>query len=176
MALYPARMKSLAKRTIGPGLADVTVEEGSLRFHIAGLRRRSVMGRGDDTSLLIPGGVTASSLHLAVGRQSRREQDGHPTIIPDAILPSPFDANGRTRDSILTISVQLAASRFVTIVGSGGVGKTTVAVAVAHDLLEAFAGSVLFVDLGALLDADLAAISRPRCWGCRSSPTTRYPA
>ncbi len=43
--------------------------------------------------------------------------------------------------------------------GSGGVGKTTVAVAIAHDLLEAFAGSVLFVDLAALLDADLAAIS-----------------
>ena len=43
--------------------------------------------------------------------------------------------------------------------GSGGVGKTTVAVAVAHDLLEAFAGAVLFVDLGALMDADLAAIS-----------------
>ncbi len=62
-------------------------------------------------------------------------------------------------DGILALSIQLAASRFVTIVGSGGVGKTTVAVAVAHELLEAFAGSVLFVDLGALLDADLAAIS-----------------
>ena len=62
-------------------------------------------------------------------------------------------------DDILALSIQLAASRFVTIVGPGGVGKTTVAVAVAYDLLEAFAGSVLFVDLGALLDADLAAIS-----------------
>ncbi len=47
----------------------------------------------------------------------------------------------------------------MTIVGSGGVGKTTVAVAVAHDLLGAFAGAVLFVALAALLDADLAAIS-----------------
>jgi predicted ATPase len=79
-------------------------------------------------------------------------------------------------DSILTLSVQLAASRFVTIVGSGGVGKTTVAVAVEHDLLEAFVGSVLFVDLAALLDADLAAFLWPRCWGYRSNPTTLYPA
>ena len=53
-------------------------------------------------------------------------------------------------DDILKLSVQLTASRFVTIVGAGGVGKTTVAVAVAHHLLEAFAGSVLFVDLGML--------------------------
>ena len=45
----------------------------------------------------------------------------------------------------------------VTIVGTGGVGKTTVAVAVAHQLVEAFAGSVLFVDLGVLSDPRLAA-------------------
>ncbi len=54
------------------------------------------------------------------------------------------------------LSAHLIASRFVTIVGAGGVGKTTVAVAVAHHLAEAFAGSVLFVDLGMLSDAKLA--------------------
>ena len=50
-------------------------------------------------------------------------------------------------------------ARFVTIVGAGGVGKTTVAVAVGHDLIEAFAGAVLFVDLGALRDPNLLAMS-----------------
>jgi predicted ATPase len=40
-------------------------------------------------------------------------------------------------------------------VGPGGVGKTALAVALAHDLLEAFAGAVLFVDLGMLSDPDL---------------------
>ena len=55
------------------------------------------------------------------------------------------------------ISTQLAAARFVTIVGLGGVGKTTVAVAVGHDLIESFAGAVLFVDLGALSDPTLTA-------------------
>ena len=44
-------------------------------------------------------------------------------------------------DDILTLRFSLTASRFVTIVGPGGVGKTTVAVAVGHDLMEAFAGS-----------------------------------
>ena len=60
-------------------------------------------------------------------------------------------------DDVLTISTQLTASRFVTIVGAGGVGKTTVAVAVGHHLIEAFAGAVLFVDLGMLSDPDLVA-------------------
>ncbi len=39
----------------------------------------------------------------------------------------------------------------------GGVGKTTVAVAVGHHLIEAFTGAVLFVDLGMLSDPDLVA-------------------
>jgi predicted ATPase len=53
------------------------------------------------------------------------------------------------------VSKLLAAERFVTIVGSGGVGKTTVAVAVAHELIEAFDGAVLFVDLGTLTAPEL---------------------
>ena len=64
-------------------------------------------------------------------------------------------------DDVLKLSAQLIASRFVTIVGAGGVGKTTVAVAVAHHLTEAFAGAVLFVDLGMLSDPNLATT------GCR---------
>jgi len=47
------------------------------------------------------------------------------------------------------------ACRFVSIVGPGGVGKTTVAVAVAHALTEDFHGAVFFVDLGALADSRL---------------------
>lgn len=50
---------------------------------------------------------------------------------------------------------QMMARRFVSIVGPGGVGKTTVAVAVAHALVEVFHGAVVFVDLGALADPRL---------------------
>ena len=60
-------------------------------------------------------------------------------------------------DDVRRISDQLTATRFVTIVGAGGVGKTTVAVAVGHHLTEAFAGAVLFVDLGMLSNPDLVA-------------------
>ncbi len=58
---------------------------------------------------------------------------------------------GRT-DDIQLLATQLAAQRFVTIVGSGGVGKTTVAVAVAHHLVADFEGAVAFVDLSAISD------------------------
>jgi predicted ATPase/DNA-binding winged helix-turn-helix (wHTH) protein len=139
---------------------DVTVEEGSLRFHIAGLRK--ALGDGKDGARYITTHAGRGYCFVAPISQSAARATENKTeaaIVPDASLPARSTRMVGRADGILTLSVQLAASRFVTIVGSGGVGKTTVAVAVAHDLLEAFAGSVLFVDLGALLDADLAAIS-----------------
>lgn len=49
-------------------------------------------------------------------------------------------------DGVCTLSAHLAASRFVTFVGPSGVGKTTVAIAVAHDLQVGFAGTILLAD------------------------------
>jgi predicted ATPase/DNA-binding winged helix-turn-helix (wHTH) protein len=139
---------------------DVTVEEGSLRFHVAGLRK--ALGDGKDGARYITthagrGYCFVAPVSLPAGEANQNRTNA--AIVPDVSLPVRSAGMVGREDSILTLSIQLAASRFVTVVGSGGVGKTTVAVAVAHDLLEAFAGSVLFVDLGALLDADLAAIS-----------------
>ena len=46
--------------------------------------------------------------------------------------------------------------RFVSVVGPGGMGKTTVAVSVAHALLDAFDNAVYFIDLGGVTDATLS--------------------
>ena len=45
--------------------------------------------------------------------------------------------------------------RFVSIVGPGGVGKTTVAISVAHALIDGFHDAVFFIDLAALTDPQL---------------------
>jgi predicted ATPase len=45
--------------------------------------------------------------------------------------------------------------RFVSIVGPGGIGKTTVAVSVAHKLLAGFEGAAFFVDLSVLTDSKI---------------------
>src|SRR5262249_8818974 len=76
---------------------------------------------------------------------------------PHATLPSRLVRMIGRSDDVLRLSNQLATARFVTVVGAGGVGKTTVAIAVGHDLIQIFAGAVLFVDLGMLSDPNLVA-------------------
>src|SRR5262249_10828262 len=61
---------------------------------------------------------------------------------------------GRDED-VHRLSTQLTTAHFVTIVGPGGIGKTTTAIAAGHHLVETFAGAVLFVDLGALSNPSL---------------------
>jgi len=133
---------------------DVIVEEGSLRFHIASLR--AALGDGKDGARYIA--TLAGRGYCFVAPISRPAEGSHEpaevavpvsaaTFLPGRLMRMVGRAEG-----IVLVTAELVASRFVTIVGSGGVGKTTVAVAVAHDLLTAFDGAVLFFDLGMLSD------------------------
>lgn len=136
---------------------DVTVEEGSLRFHMASLRK--ALGDGKAGARYIT--TIAGRGYCLVAPVSRVSSPRNVAPVaaadfPHANLPGRLGRMVGRDDDVLRLSAHLIASRFVTIVGAGGVGKTTVAVAVAHHLAEAFAGSVLFVDLGMLSDAKLA--------------------
>jgi predicted ATPase/DNA-binding winged helix-turn-helix (wHTH) protein len=155
MALLSRANEVIGKREL---LAQVwpeaIVEEGSLRFHIAGLRK--ALGDGTEGARYITTVAGRGYCFVApVVRSTDREPPPSFSTVPHVNLPSRLlRMVGRARDTEL-LAKQLAAERFVTIVGSGGVGKTTVAVAVGHDLVEAFAGAVAFVDLGAISDPRL---------------------
>jgi predicted ATPase/DNA-binding winged helix-turn-helix (wHTH) protein len=137
---------------------DVTVEENSLRFHIVSLRK--ALGDGKDGARYITTLPGRGYCFVApISRSGDQSNAASPIVgsFPHANLPGRLTRMVGRNDDVLTVSTQLTASRFVTIVGPGGVGKTTVAVAVGHHLMEAFAGAVLFVDLGMLSDPDLVA-------------------
>jgi predicted ATPase/DNA-binding winged helix-turn-helix (wHTH) protein len=137
---------------------DVIVEEGSLRFHMNGLRK--ALGDGKDGARYIT--TLPGRGYCFVAPISRPSDRGKVSVavaanVPHANLPGRLLRMVGRDDDVRRLSAQLIASRFVTIVGAGGVGKTTVAVAVAHHLQETFTGSILFVDLGTLSDPKLAA-------------------
>ncbi|HTV31188.1 MAG TPA: winged helix-turn-helix domain-containing protein [Xanthobacteraceae bacterium] len=137
---------------------DVTVEESSLRFHMAGLRK--ALGDGQDGARYITTLAGRGYCFVApVSRSSevRRADAAVESGFPQTNLPGRvMHMIGRDED-VLRISAHLIGARFVSIVGIGGVGKTTVAIAVGHHLFEAFAGAVLLVDLSALRYPSLVA-------------------
>jgi predicted ATPase/DNA-binding winged helix-turn-helix (wHTH) protein len=135
----------------------LVVDEGSLRSHIAALRKvlgdrksggryiTNVAGRGYcfaapvtsiDANLTRSEGVALSPFAVLPGRPIRM-----------------LGRNGVVRD----LTRQLRERRFVSIVGPGGIGKTTVALAVAHEVFSEFAGAAYFLDLAAIMDQRLVA-------------------
>jgi predicted ATPase/DNA-binding winged helix-turn-helix (wHTH) protein len=137
---------------------DVTVEEGSLRFHMASLRK--ALGDRNNGARYIATLAGRGYCFVAPVSRSRERGDAQRRPagdFPHANLPGRLTRMVGRADDVLAVPTQLMAARFVTIVGSGGVGKTTVAVAVGHDLTEAFSGAALFVDLGMIADPNLVA-------------------
>lgn len=138
-------------RQVWPGLV---VEEGALRFHITNLRK--ALGEGNEGNRYI---VTSSGRGYTFVAQVVRSADHAPTasIVPafqHANLPIRLPMIDREVE-IEEIPARLMATRFVTIVGAGGVGKTTLATAVGHRLMQHFDGALLFVDLSMVSDPAL---------------------
>ncbi|MBB4424680.1 putative ATPase/DNA-binding winged helix-turn-helix (wHTH) protein [Bradyrhizobium sp. CIR48] len=145
----------------------VTVEEANLRFHVATLRK--ALGDGKDgaryiTTLSGRGYCFVAPISQLAAPVSQTgiaaAQRPTPRLeLPPVKLPNRLQRMVGRDDEIATVSDKLIASRFVTIAGPGGVGKTAVAVAIAHDLLETFSDAAHFVDLAALSDPDLVITS-----------------
>src|SRR3954471_14856687 len=55
----------------------------------------------------------------------------------------------------------------LTLIGPGGVGKTRIALAIAHDLAESFADGAVFVDLSAIHDFELVLSAVAQAVGVR---------
>ena len=89
---------------------------------------------------------------LAFPRQARRPE----SPVPRFILPSPLTPLVGRQQEVAAICNTLGhpGVRLLTLTGTGGVGKTRLALAVAQALAEVFADGVCFVPLAAIRDSD----------------------
>jgi predicted ATPase/DNA-binding winged helix-turn-helix (wHTH) protein len=144
----------------------VTVEEANLRVNVASLRKALEDGReGARYIVTIPGrGYSFVAPVTLSTRQSSRPRQGAVSDRPQG-LPSQLARMIGRADIIRALSAQLMTWRLLSIVGPGGIGKTTVAISVAHALSDGFNGAVFFVDLAALTDAKLVPTTVARALG-----------
>ena len=142
---------------------DTTVDDGALRVHIVNLRR--VLGEDQNGISYITCVSGRGYCFVApVERVSAERSDVASSadaeyISPSFPLPRPLRRMIGRDETVDEVRAQLMAKRFVTIVGPGGIGKTTVAMAIAHTLLATFAGAVAFIDLSVLTDSGLVGAS-----------------
>src|ERR1700756_5148726 len=133
--------------------SDVTVEEGSLRVHVAAIRKALGDGQfGNRYIANIKGrgySFVGTVVPLVGGTQSRNAKSSSPQ---GSRLPlRPIMMIGR-ETVVGKVREQLRKERFVTLLGPGGIGKTTIALAVGRAAAEEFSGEVHFVDLESLTD------------------------
>lgn len=156
---------------------EVVVESSSLRVHICGLRKALSCGESD--------------VHFVVNAPGRGYSFVAPVILPSSVgsitqllplqvwsgegLPPRLARMVGRDDTVCYLANSLKRQRFITITGPGGMGKTTVAVAVAHTLLSHFEGAVYFLDLGSVTDPALLVGTLASAFGanCKGTDNTR---
>jgi len=170
-ALADRAGRVLAKRELLKAVwPDVVVEDGSLRFHMANLRR--ILGDGEDGARYIATQVgvgyafvapvtrvAAATIPPAVEAASGEPLQLSIKPSPDRSVQLPRRLDrliGRSADLQLLCG-RIAETRVFTIVGAAGVGKTSVALEVAHLSAGRFEEGASFVDLAAIEKPDLVA-------------------
>lgn len=145
----PVSKEDLLARVWG----SVVVDEGSLRFHMFAVRK--ALGDGEGGRRLIintPNKGYTFVAHVDRGAIDDNKKSPAPRADTAKRLPA-FSTVviGRDKD-VESVTANILQRRLVSLVGAGGIGKTTVAIAIAHEASSKFAGDAIFIDLAQLTD------------------------
>lgn len=157
---------------IAAAWGDITVDEANLRVHIAALRKS--LGESHDVrfisnipsrgyTFVAPVNKTSVAYEPKPDSEPRPRTNGH---LPESVKR----IFGRDLD-IGRIASLLSEQRCVTIVGAGGVGKTTASLAVARRFSEGLRDGGRLIELGAVAHPELVTSALASALGV-SVPTT----
>ena len=147
---------------------NMVVEEGNLRFHMVAIRK--ALGDSGSTNRYIVNVANKGYSFVApVAKTELGARDPVARAEPAIRLPAlPTVVVGRDEE-VAALTDALTRYRLVSVVGSGGIGKTTVAMATMHAVYQAFDGDVHFVDFSCITEVALvnatvtAAIGMAHC-------------
>src|SRR5260370_20552895 len=129
------------------------VEEANLKIQVSALRRALGDGQGDNRYVATVVG-RGYNFVAPIRKEEPSRASPSPTIAPAAPHNLPFAITRMIgREEIATRLVrQLSHQRLVTVVGPGGIGKTTIALAVAERMIGTYEHGIWLVDLAPLSD------------------------
>jgi predicted ATPase/DNA-binding winged helix-turn-helix (wHTH) protein len=127
---------------------DITVEEGSLRVHLSALRK--ALGDGQFSNRYISNVQGRGYCFVAPVTRQPETHDQGGTFARVSNLPPPLRRMVGRDDVVREVRARLRAERLITVLGAGGIGKTTIAVAVGHAVSADFSDGVFFIDLSTL--------------------------
>src|ERR1700730_13660358 len=132
---------------------DVTVEEGSLRVHLSAVRK--ALGDGQFGNKYIASIQGHGYRFIAPVTRLPADHDRGNASAGMSNLPPALGRMVGRDDVVLEIQGLLQTEqRLITILGAGGIGKTTVALSVGHGALADFPGAAFFVDLSTVNDKE----------------------
>jgi predicted ATPase/DNA-binding winged helix-turn-helix (wHTH) protein len=131
---------------------DVTVEEGSLRVHLSALRK--ALGDGQFGNKYIASTQGHGYSFIAPVTRLPADRDRSSASEAQSNLPPALGRMVGRDGVVLEIQARFQTERLITILGAGGIGKTTVALSVGHGALVDFSGAVYFVDLSTVSDKE----------------------
>ncbi len=134
----------------------IFVEESNLKIQVSALRRAVGDGQGSARYIVtVPG---RGYEFVAPVRRTEEPLGAPPPVVTNAgnhNLPVAVTRMIGREETVASLISRLAGARLVTIVGPGGIGKTTLALAAAEALLSAYENGVWFIDLAPLTDPRL---------------------
>jgi predicted ATPase/DNA-binding winged helix-turn-helix (wHTH) protein len=139
---------------------DVVVEPQAVKKHV--LAVRSALGDSPRDSRFIETVPKLGYRFIApireidtVGRVAPTQAARDAPVPERSRLPPQLERMIGRDDEVAALRADLLRERFVTIVGPGGMGKTTVAISVAHALADEFPDYAAFVDLAAIAEPSM---------------------
>ena len=143
---------------LGYAWSGLAVEEINLRVNVAELRK--ALGDGKDGTRYITSIPGRGYCFVAPVRHGEPAEvpalvSGVPKKAASPALPHRLDRMIGRDDVVAELVPRLLRDRFITLRGPGGIGKTTIATALAHEMCDTFDGNVHFLEFGSLKDAAL---------------------
>ena len=146
---------------------ESVVEEGTLRVHLTALRK--ILGEsesGVDYIANVAGRGYRFAAHVTRVREGLPSTVTHASRVPVSgdfgsmtyrvdNLPAPLSRMVGRAQALSMLTARMRQRRFVTLVGPGGIGKTTLALSVAHALAQGYPQGVCFVDLALIREPRL---------------------